>query len=467
MNIYSSDDAIAAIATPIGVGGISVIRVSGKASLEIADRGFRGKVTLALAPSHTVYFGKFVDASNEIIDEVVATVFRSPNSYTTDDTVEISCHGGIFVTRKILELLLEYGARMAQPGEFTKRAFLNGRIDLTQAEAIADLIHSGSEISRKTSLQQLEGRLSGKINELREILIKMCGLLELELDFSEEGLEFIDKINIIKELDRIKEQLQDLVDSYKIGKIFREGVKVVITGKPNVGKSSLLNLLLNDNRAIVTEVPGTTRDVIEENIILEGLLFKLVDTAGIRDSVDIVEREGIRRSESQVEDADIVIVILDPTQGVNKDDEAILNSLQRDSESVRPLIIIENKIDLGVKLPEAMLSHMSGRYKYIRLSAITGEGVKDLRKELVESSLGGSYSISEKSVILSNSRHKHDVLMAMESLNLAESGLKDNRSNDLIAIDLRGVLAHLGEITGAITTEDVLNSIFSKFCIGK
>lgn len=467
MNTYSNDDAIAAIATPIGVGGISVIRVSGKNSLEIADRGFRGKVTLALAPSHTVYFGKFVDASGEIIDEVVATVFRSPNSYTTDDTVEISCHGGIFVTRKILELLLEFGSRMAQPGEFTKRAFLNGRIDLAQAEAIADLIHSGSEISRKTSLQQLEGRLSGKINELREILIKMCGLLELELDFSEDGLEFIDKSNIINSLGEIKNQLQALVDSYKIGKIFREGVKVVITGKPNVGKSSLLNLLLNENRAIVTEIPGTTRDVIEENIVLDGLLFKLVDTAGIRDSVDIVEKEGIRRSESQVEDADVVILILDPTQGFDKDDEAIFVTLQKDKESDRPLIVIENKIDLGVKLPGAWLSHLSGRYRYIRLSAITGDGVKDLRKELVESSLRGSYSISDKSVILSNSRHKHDVLMAMESLSLAESGLKENRSNDLIAIDLRGALSHLGEITGAITTEDVLNSIFSKFCIGK
>jgi tRNA modification GTPase len=225
--------------------------------------------------------------------------------------------------------------------------------------------------------------------------------------------------------------------------------------------------LLNENRAIVTEIPGTTRDVIEENIVLDGLLFKLVDTAGIRDSVDIVEKEGIRRSESQVEDADVVILILDPTQGFDKDDEAIFVTLQKDKESDRPLIVIENKIDLGVKLPGAWLSHLSGRYRYIRLSAITGDGVKDLRKELVESSLRGSYSISDKSVILSNSRHKHDVLMAMESLSLAESGLKENRSNDLIAIDLRGALSHLGEITGAITTEDVLNSIFSKFCIGK
>jgi tRNA modification GTPase len=467
VNIYSDDDAIAAIATPIGVGGISVIRVSGKNALDIADRGFRGKVSLALAPSHTVYFGKFVDAHNEIIDEVVATVFRSPNSYTSDDTVEISCHGGIFVTRRILELLLEFGARMAQPGEFTKRAFLNGRIDLTQAEAIADLIHSGSEISRRTSLQQLEGLLSVKINELRETLIRICGLLELELDFTEEGLEFIDKPNIINELGKIRTQLRDLVNSYEIGKIYREGVKVVLTGKPNVGKSSLLNLLLNENRAIVTEMPGTTRDVIEEDITLEGLLFKLVDTAGIRESKDLVEKEGIRRTEYQVEDADIVLFILDPSQGYSTEDNDVLKSLANRKEASRTLVVVENKSDLGIILNNPEVSYLSKNYKYIRLSSRTGEGVDLLRKLLVESSLRGRYSITEKSVVLSNTRHKSAAQKAIDSLDLAEQGLKENRSNDLIAIDLRGALAHLGVITGAITTEDVLNSIFSKFCIGK
>lgn len=467
MNIYSDDDAIAAIATPIGVGGISVIRVSGKDSFGIADRGFRGRVELSLAPSHTAHFGKFVDAHEEVIDEVVATIFRSPNSYTSDDTVEISCHGGVFVTRKILELLLEYGARMAQPGEFTKRAFLNGKIDLTQAEAIADLIHSGSEISRKTSLQQLEGRLSLKINELREILIRMCGLLELELDFSEEGLEFVDKFNIIKELDILNQYLQTLIESYVIGKIYREGVKVVLAGKPNVGKSSLLNLLLNENRAIVTEVPGTTRDVIEENITLGGILFRLVDTAGIRDSKDLVEKEGIRRSESQVEDADIVLFIVDPEQGYDTSDKAILSALGKDAGRKRGLIVVENKIDLGIPINSTDISYLTNNYKYVRVSAKTGEGLNELRKQLVEMTLKGSYSLSDRSVIITNSRHKQSLSLAVESLRLALAGLEENRSNDLIAIDLRGALAHLGEITGAITTEDVLNGIFSKFCIGK
>jgi tRNA modification GTPase len=295
----------------------------------------------------------------------------------------------------------------------------------------------------------------------------MCGLLELELDFSEEGLEFIDKFNIIKDLDGLKQHLQSLVESYMIGKIYREGVKVVLAGKPNVGKSSLLNFLLNENRAIVTEVPGTTRDVIEENITLDGILFKLVDTAGIRDSKDLIEKEGIRRSESQVEDADIVLFIIDSTQGYGADDGTILNALSKDAGRKRGLIVVENKIDLGVLLNSTEVSYLIKDYRYIRVSARTGEGLNELRKQLVELTLKGSYSVSDRSIIITNSRHKQNLSLAIESLKLAQIGLQENRSNDLIAIDLRGALAHLSEITGAITTEDVLNSIFSKFCIGK
>ncbi|MFI5253229.1 MAG: tRNA uridine-5-carboxymethylaminomethyl(34) synthesis GTPase MnmE [Bacteroidota bacterium] len=467
MTIVSNDDTIAAIATPIGVGGISVIRVSGKTAFEVADKGFRGAVSLSLAPSHTIHFGKFVNSSGEIIDKILASVFRSPNSYTSDDTVEISCHGGIFLTRNILDLLLQYGARMAEPGEFTRRAFLNGRIDLTQAEAIADLIHSGSEVSRKVSLQQLEGRLSGKINEFREVLIRICSLLELELDFTEEGLEFIDKSNIIKELDILLSNLEDLLGTYSTGKIYREGVKVVLTGKPNVGKSSLLNLLLNENRAIVTEIPGTTRDVIEENIILEGILFKLVDTAGIRKSADIVEIEGIRRSESQTEDADIIVFIIDPTQGFNSDDEEILQGIKRDVINGQSVIVVENKIDI-VKITKQQIDSFSkGKYPLCRISAKTGEGLSDLRKKLIDELLGKSSVLSEKSVLISNSRHRECLIKSMESLSLAKAGLEQHRSNDLIAIDMRLALTHLGEITGVITSEDVLNNIFSRFCIGK
>ena len=464
MTIHSDDDTIAAIATPIGVGGISVIRVSGKDAFTIADKGFRGKTSLALAQSHTVHFGRFVDTQSEILDEVLATVFRSPHSYTSDDTVEISCHGGMLVTKKILEALLSFGARMAEPGEFTKRAFLNGRIDLTQAEAIADLIQSGSESSRKASLQQLEGRLSNKINELRDKLLKTCGLLELELDFTEDGLEFIDKTNIIKQLGDLIDYLERLVQTYSLGKIYREGVKVVLTGKPNVGKSSILNALLDESRAIVTDVPGTTRDVIEESIEIDGLLFKIIDTAGIRESKDIVEREGIRRSESQVEDADIIVFIVDPTQGFNDEDSIIAQSLNKHEGN---LLVVQNKSDLLERKDLAMIAIPGAMRKPLELSARTGKGLDELRKELVNLALDSVRNVSDRSVIISNSRQKQSLILAIESLRLARKGLEDGFSNDLIAIDIRAGLNHLGEITGEITTEDILNNIFSKFCIGK
>jgi tRNA modification GTPase len=467
VNQVSDTDTIAAIATPIGIGGIAVIRISGPAALEIADKSFRGKVSLNSAASHTAHFGTFVDGNEEAIDQVVATVFREPHSYTGEDVVEVSCHGGIYVTRSVLEAVLKSGARAATAGEFTKRAFLSGRIDLAQAEATADLIQASSSYSQRISLSQLEGRLSFKINELREKLINSCSLLELELDFSEEGLEFIDKSNIINEINSIVEPLKALHSSYSTGKIYREGVKVVIAGKPNVGKSSLMNALLQSNRAIVTEVPGTTRDVLEENIILDGLLFRLVDTAGVRTTSDIVESEGVRRTQREIEDADIALFIVDPTQGFDQQDGEIVALMKSHfAEETHSVVNVLNKTDICSEMPPNIQEWIHAN-EIIRISATKGTGLMDLRGKLVSTALEGKQNISDRSLVLTNARHRQAIEETLTSLDTVKAGLSGGISNDLVAVDLHRALNSLGEIIGVVSSEDVINNIFSKFCIGK
>ncbi|HLX11369.1 MAG TPA: tRNA uridine-5-carboxymethylaminomethyl(34) synthesis GTPase MnmE [Bacteroidota bacterium] len=465
--MYQDNDTIAAIATPIGTGGIAVIRISGDDAIAIADKCFRGKHPLASVESHTAHFGSFVNSGNEEIDQVVATIFKGPHSFTGEDVVEIGCHGGMFVTKTILESILSAGARAATPGEFTKHAFLNGRMDLAQAEATADLIHSSSNRAARSSISQLAGMLSNKINELRESLLTACSLLELELDFSEEGLEFINKSNIINNIESVIADLKTLLSSYSIGKIYREGIKVVIAGKPNVGKSSLMNALLNSDRAIVTDIPGTTRDVIEENITIDGILVRLVDTAGIRQSDNLVETEGIRRTNDQIADADIILFVLDPSQGFTQEDVKILSSMSQNLNGHSPtLIVAQNKSDLlncRVKdFPPELVN-----LPIQKISAKTGIGLDQLRSSLSQKAAQELENVSDSSLILTNSRHKQSIEKTISSLEISLNSLNSSLSNDLISIDIRAGLNALGEIVGVITSEDVLNNIFSKFCIGK
>lgn len=462
------DDVIAAIATPVGEGGIAVIRVSGKGVLGVVDSRFRGNVRLAEARTQTAHVGWIVDDSGGVLDEVVALVFRSPHSYTGEDVVEVSCHGGVWVTRRILESVIVAGARPAEPGEFTKRAFLNGRIDLSQAEAVADLIRARADRAHRTSLEQLGGKLSKQVTGIRDELVDACGLLELELDFAEENIEFTDKAVLARKLASVIGTLEGLIRSYRYGKVCREGVKVVLSGKPNVGKSSLLNALLNENRAIVTEVPGTTRDVIEEDLIIEGVLFRVVDTAGLRETADIVEQEGVKRSENQILNSDILLLMFDLSESVGEIERRLLERiLQKIDRGQTGCLVVQNKMDLVSNgTPDPMLEFIDG-YPRVKISALKGTGLESLRKELVNLALGGDKGLLEEGVTVTNNRHKEALDKARNHLQLALRSLGDGQSGDFIAMDLRSALDFLGEIVGVVTTDDILNAVFSKFCIGK
>jgi len=464
------DDTIAAIATPVGEGGISVIRLSGKRAFDIADRVFRGKTTLNAAHSHTAHLGYIVDLNANPVDEVVSTVYKSPHSYTAEDIVEISCHGGVLVTRRVLESVLEAGARIAEPGEFTKRAFLNGRLDLSQAEAVADLIHSRSELSHKSSLQQLAGKLSETVKRMREELIDTAGLLELELDFAEEGIELTNKEEIAVRIAAVTSDLRKLVESFSVGRLYRDGVKVVILGRPNVGKSSLLNALLNENRAIVTDIPGTTRDTIEENITIDGVLFRLVDTAGLREAVDLVEREGVRRTESQIATSDLVLVVLDLSQPIDNYELELIRLLRFKVESFdEKCIAVLNKLDLARNGGgnSCVFRDLLGISRIVKLSALTHEGLDTFKRFLVDEVINKKLTGSDSGVTVTNARHQEALKKAMVSLELAMKSFENQQSSEFVSVDLRGALDSLGEIIGAVTSEDILNNIFAKFCIGK
>ncbi len=460
------EDTIAAISTAIGEAGISVIRISGKDAIKIADKVFRGKKKLEEVKTHTAHYGSIVDSSGKVVDYVVATVFRAPHSYTGEDTVEISCHGGIFVTRKVLETILEAGARLAQPGEFTKRAFLNGRIDLSQAEAIADLIRSATDLAYQSSLSQLEGSLSRKIKKMRDDLINLCSLVELELDFADEDLEFVDKPELANKIREVISEIDELIETFKYGKIYREGIKVVIAGKPNAGKSSLLNALLNENRAIVSNIPGTTRDIIEESLNIDGVLFRVIDTAGLRETYDIIEQEGVRRAEEQLRKADMILLVIDSTDEIDEQDmriyHRVLNLAVNESKKC---IVVFNKVDL-LNGNQIRNEKIVGDFPVVHISALTGQGLEKLKKLMVEQSFLGT-NRTDSSVVVTNVRHRDALVKAKQSLLYALKSLDEGMSGDLVAVDLRAGLNHLGEIIGEVTTDDILNNIFSKFCIGK
>lgn len=454
-------DTIAAIATPPGEGGISVIRISGEEAFDIieeiyssAKSGFT-PVEIDEMNSHTVHFG-YIRDGDEIIDEILFTIFKSPHSYTGEDVIEISTHGGTYVAGRILKLILDNGARLAQPGEFTKRAFLNGRMDLSQAEAVADLIHAKTESAHLASIKQLEGSLSEYVGKVKEDILNAASLVELELDFAEEDIEFVKKDELKDRILKITENLKKIITTFITGKVIREGVKLVIAGNPNAGKSSLFNHLLRTNRAIVSEIAGTTRDYIEESLIINGVLFNLVDTAGLRISGDKIESEGIKRSYDRIKEADLIIFLVDSSDDLEEIKRNI--AVFEENFDKNKSILVLSKIDVGKYLND---------YPGLKISILKDDTIEALKSEMVNKVLSKNGAISTSDIILTNYRHKICLEDTVTSLRNAINTIEEGMSGEYIAIDLRNALSHLGEITGEVTNEDILNNIFSKFCIGK
>jgi len=453
MRIETKEDTIIALATPPGVGAISVIRLSGSKSFIAIDQFFAGRIKLINAKSHTIHYGNIVE-NNEIIDDVLVSIFKEPNSYTGEDSVEISTHGSPLIVEKIISLLLTNpDLRAAEPGEFTKRAFLNNRLDLAQAEAVADLIYSRTTTSLRGARNQLNGILSAKVVEFRKKLIDNSSFIELELDFAEEDIELIKKEELIGRIKNIISEIDDLLRTYSFGKIIRDGINAVIIGEPNVGKSSILNYLLKESRAIVSSIPGTTRDTIREEISIDGLLFKLYDTAGIRTSREEIEKEGVDRSRKAVKNADLILFIGDVYLGFSSNVENELIDLNPTAKVIRVL----NKIDLAVKKEFS---------EDFRVSAKTGDGMMHFIEGLKKQAIGES-AYSEKDAIVTNIRHYNCLRRAKESLIKAIETAKEGLSGEFLASDLRAAEFALAEIIGEVTPEDILNNIFSKFCIGK
>lgn len=457
-----SHDTIAALATPIGIGGISVIRISGPLSFTVVDAVFKGSVMARDAASHTIHYGSLIDpVSRETIDTVLVSVFHNPHSYTGENVVEISSHGGYFVSQKILTLLYRSGARPAAPGEFTLRSFLNGKLDLAQAEAVADIIQSKTEKSHKASVEQLSGKLSSSVKILREEILNICSLLELELDFSQEGIELTDKNTIQEKLEKIETSIKSLYDSYLEGKVIKEGVKVALIGKPNAGKSSLLNVLLQEERAIVSEIPGTTRDTIEESIILNGIEFIFNDTAGIRESIDTIEVEGIKRTSKAIDNADVIVILIDGSQNISAEDNQLYMEIYRPYTTSKSILWVINKED--IKIESLDLSIVESP---IWISCKTHVGLSQLKEQLVNLAMP-LHDATASSITITNVRHRDALEKALASIGSAKTSIINGLGGDFTAVDLRGTLNYLGEIIGLTTPDDILNNIFSNFCIGK
>jgi tRNA modification GTPase len=457
-------DTIAAIATARGQAALAIIRVSGPQAVAVVDSCFRG-ADLTAVPSHTVHVGYLLDPGGASIDQVVVTLFRAPRSATGEDVVEVSCHGGDFAPRLILDSIVAHGARFAEPGEFTQRAFLNGKVDLAQAEAVADLIHASSSLAHRVSLAHLQGRYSEVLQRLRSELLDLCALVELELDFAEEDVAFADVGRLEGLLDRAATLIEGLLNSYQVGALIRDGVRVVIGGRPNAGKSTLLNALLGRDRAIVSPVPGTTRDEIEAEVEVQGLRFRFVDTAGLRATSDAVEAEGVRRAEQSIEACDALLYVFDLTEGLDPGEAEFLARLRADQPAL-PVLLVGNKLDLAGaanRPPETA-------YPCLRVSAQKALSeaavVATLLDRLVEA-VTSRLSDAEASPVVMNLRHRRHLTEALRALSAARAALAREASGDALALDLRVALHELGAITGEITNEDVLGQIFSKFCIGK
>lgn len=461
-----NNDTIVALATASGSGAIAVIRLSGKDAISKVDANFKSvkpSKYLVDQKSHTIHLGHVVD-DKRVLDEVLVSVFKNPNSYTGENVVEISCHGSQYIQQEIIQLFLQNGCRMATAGEFTLRAFLNGKLDLSQAEAVADLISSDNEASHQIAMQQMRGGFSSEIAKLREELMNFASLIELELDFAEEDVEFANRSQFKDLVNRISFVLKRLIDSFAVGNVIKNGIPVAIVGEPNVGKSTLLNAILNEERAIVSDIAGTTRDTIEDEISIGGIGFRFIDTAGIRETKDVVESIGIKKTFEKMDQAQLVILLfsaekfMTDSKRLKLEIEKIKNRFPQ-----KPLIIIANKIDT---LQEVDLNNLKSEFENLHLlSAKTGDGIDALKEKLT--GFVNTGALRNNQTIVTNTRHYDSLLRALEEINKVKSGLEIGLSGDLMAIDIRQALYHFGEITGEITTDDLLGNIFANFCIGK
>lgn len=452
-------EPIAALATAPGIGAIAVIRVSGERAIDITAGLFRGK-DLTQQDSHTVHFGTIRDQSNTVIDEVLVSIFRSPASFTKEDVVEISCHGSDYVIRQILRLLLKEGVRMAQPGEFTQRAFLNGQFDLVQAEAVADLIAADSEATHRAALTQLRGGFSRQLKALRQQLIEFAALIELELDFGEEDVEFAQRDDLRQLVWAIQRVLRPLIESFSVGNAIKNGVATVLAGKPNAGKSTLLNALLNEEKAIVSDIPGTTRDVIEDELFIDGIRFRIIDTAGLREATDTIEAIGVERTRQQLDKAAIIVYLFDAAQSTTAEVADVQAELQ---QRAVPYLLVANKMD---KLSEEQLAQWRLQFgkDLVPIQANTGKNLDQMIERLTGFVRANAVP---GNTVVTNLRHYEHLTQTDAALARVLNGLDAGATQDWLAIDLRDALRHLGELTGEITTDDLLATIFSKFCIGK
>ena len=467
-----ADDTIVALATATGVGAISVIRLSGKEAIELADKVFKtlsGKL-LSEASSHTVHLG-MIKSENQVIDECLATIFKGKKSYTGEPVVEFSCHGSSYIIQEVIKLCLSHGARLAEAGEFTKRAFLNGKLALNQAEAVADLIASDSQAAHQVALQQMRGGFTSEIEDLRQELLNFASLIELELDFSEEDVAFADRKQLEQLLERIKTTLQTLVQSFSAGNAIKNGIPVAIVGKPNAGKSTLLNTLLNEERAIVSDIAGTTRDTIEETLHIAGVTFRFIDTAGIRDTQDKIEAIGVEKAKEKIKKAQIVLYLYNEKE--NTTDE-VVQFVEENYRKGLKLLLLHNKTDNEVegqsdfdKEIEEKLNSKEQKYHYGQLRISAKERINILSLKETLSSYAKELTTTESATIITNIRHLEALQQTLTALDRVEEGLSFRLSGDLLAIDIREMLYHLGSITGAVSNDEVLGNIFSRFCIGK
>ena len=462
MFVNGERDTIAAIATPHGESGIGIVRISGPLAEKVATRLFRPKKGPARLKSHHLYYGEIVDPENEkSMDEVLLSLMRRPKTYTREDVVEINCHGGYLVLKRVLEVVLGQGVRLAQPGEFTKRAFLHGRIDLSQAEAVIDVIRAKTEKSLKMANQQLRGNLSHAIEGLRTRVVKCLALLEALIDFPDEEIEMNEDV-IRGDLDEGKRRVRELIESYEEGRIYRDGVSVSIVGKTNVGKSSLLNILLRENRAIVTPIPGTTRDVIEEVVTIHEIPIRLVDMAGMRRSSDPIEREGVKLAKGKVAEAEMVILVIDGSRSLDKNDWEIIEEVKGKKK-----VVALNKRDLPTKISMEQIHGALPNTRAVEISALKNWGIETLKESICSTLTGDGIGPDTGEVLIVNARHKQALEGSLQCLRRAKEGMERKVPLELVALELRSCLDYLGEIGGETTTEEVLEFIFSQFCIGK
>jgi len=455
-----NQETIIALATPNGLGAISVIRISGLNAISVTEKLFKpkGNKKLSNQKSHTVHLGHLMKNGHEL-DEVLVTLFKGPHSYTGENTIEISCHGSTFIHQEIIDLFIENGIRVANPGEFTLRAFINGKMDLNQAEAVADLIASENEGSHKLAMEQMKNGFSNDLKKLRAELLHFSSMIELELDFSQEDVEFAERSEFKKLTVKIQTELEKLIDSFKSGNVLKNGISVAIAGKPNAGKSSLLNTLLNEDKAIVSDIPGTTRDSIEDSLVIDGINFRFTDTAGLRETEDIIESKGIEKTKEKINNARILIYLFDSNDTTFNEINSDMKSFKREDLSV---LLVRNKVDLQ-NTNQSLINQLE-KFEIIEISANNIDSVSSLKKRLVnEINILNPYT----DTVISNSRHYEALMKALKAIEEVNMGLKSEISGDLLSVDIRKSIEHLAEITGEITNDDVLGNIFANFCIGK